>query len=108
MNNSTTHASVRNVRGDLGWHGQLLTFLQSAGGEVVLLESTAELIAHDWELNSKKRARQSLRNRLSFNSHTDDGRVRRSARRPGGLGCKWITFIHKENHSFMGRATSTM
>ena len=38
MNNSTTQASVRNVRGDLGWHGQLLTFLQSAGGEVVVLE----------------------------------------------------------------------
>ena len=38
LSNSTTHASVRNVRCDPGWHGQLLTFLQSAGGEVVLLE----------------------------------------------------------------------
>ena len=47
MSNSTTHASVRNVRGDPGWHGQLLTFLQSAGGEVVLLEHSRELIAHD-------------------------------------------------------------
>ena len=38
LSNSTTDASVRNVRCDPGWHGQLLTFLQSAGGEVVLLE----------------------------------------------------------------------
>ena len=38
MSKSTTNALVRNVRGDPGWHGQLLTFLQSAGGEVVLLE----------------------------------------------------------------------
>ena len=84
LSNSTTDASVRNVRCDPGWHGQLLTFLQSAGGEVCCW-STAELISHDWELNSKKRARQSLRNRLSFNSPTDDGRVRRSARRPSVL-----------------------
>ena len=34
-----------------------------------------------------------MRNRLSFNSPTVDGRVRRSARRPAGLGCKWI--IHR-------------
>ena len=44
--------------------------------------STSELTARDWELNSKRRARQSTRNGLSFNRLSDDVSVRRSARRP--------------------------
>ena len=41
MSNSTTHTSVHETcdgETQPGWHGQLLTFLQSAGGEVLLLE----------------------------------------------------------------------
>ena len=46
--------------------------------------STSELTARYWELNSKKRARQSTRNCLSFSRLSDDVSVRRSARRPAG------------------------
>ena len=85
--NSISQLFLRHPLGDPGWHGQLLCARSPA---VVrwCCWSTSELTAREWEVISKKRARYPMRNRLSYNTHTGDGRVRRSARRPAGLGCK--------------------
>ena len=65
--------------------------LADAGGEVVLLEHFGAALLTTRELNSKRRARQSTRNRLSFSRLSDeDVRFRRSERRPGWVVPQWL------------------